>query len=84
MRSLLAGQRNRLNAEVMQDLLRDRETYPHTLCVMPGDTSYLPTTDNRSDIITFASVIAEPAKGQLRVAIGPPNQYEYKCYRFSS
>ncbi|WP_103104910.1 C45 family autoproteolytic acyltransferase/hydolase [Brevibacillus reuszeri] len=84
MRVLLEEKRGQLNAEVMQDLLRDRETYPHTLCVMPGDTSYLPTEDKRSDIITFASVIAEPTKGQLRVAIGPPNQFEYKTYTFSS
>jgi isopenicillin-N N-acyltransferase-like protein len=84
MRSLLEEHRNRLNTEVMQDLLRDRKTYPHTLCVIPGDTSYLPTAASHSDIITFASVIAEPSKGQLHVAIGPPNQYEYTCYSFSS
>ncbi|MGG0938380.1 C45 family peptidase [Brevibacillus centrosporus] len=84
MRSLLEGKRGQLNAQVMQNILRDRETYPHPLCVAPGDAPYQTPGDQGADIITFASVIAEPGKGQLWIAIGPPHQYEYKCYSFSS
>jgi isopenicillin-N N-acyltransferase-like protein len=75
MNQLLEENKGRLNAEVMQEILRDRDTAPHTLCRIPGDFG--------TDAITFASVIAEPTKGHLWIAIGPPNQYEYKCYRFS-
>lgn len=76
MEDLLKSKRGQINVEVMQEILRDRETAPHTLCRMPGDFG--------TDSITFASVIAEPSKGQLWVSIGPPNMYEYKCYCFSS
>ncbi|KQL48290.1 hypothetical protein AN963_00245 [Brevibacillus choshinensis] len=75
MRTLLESKHGQLDVEAMQELLRDRETAPHTLCRMPGDFG---------DSITFASVIAEPSKGNLWIAIGPPHQYEYKCYSFSS
>ncbi|WP_126424780.1 C45 family autoproteolytic acyltransferase/hydolase [Brevibacillus marinus] len=74
-RTLLKAKRGQLNAEVMQDILRDRGSFPHCLCIMPGD--------EKTDNITFASVIAEPSKGQLWIAIGPPNMYEYHGYAFS-
>lgn len=75
MRALLESKRGLLDVAAMQELLRDRETAPHTLCRMPGDFG---------ESITFASVIAEPTKGNLWIAIGPPHQYEYKRYTFSS
>lgn len=75
MRSLLESHHGQLDAQVMQNILRDRGSEPYPLCRMPGDDG--------TDSITFASVIAEPSKGQLWIAIGPPNQYEYKCYSFS-
>lgn len=76
MRSLLEGNHGQLNLEVMQRILRDRETAPHTLCRMPGDFGI--------DSVTFASVIAEPSKGKIHVTKGPPHQFEYKSYSFSS
>lgn len=84
MHTLLEENHGKLNVHVMQDILRDRENYPHCLCQMPGDEAKQSPGDNGADIITFASVIAQPTKGQLWIAIGPPNQYEYKCYTFSS
>lgn len=77
MRELLAERRGRIDASVMQEILRDRACYPDTLCRQPGDD---PTTD----IITFASVIAEPTKGQMWVAVGPPDQNPYRQYAFSN
>lgn len=74
MRTLLEAHHGRLDVSAMQKILRDRETAPHTLCRMPGDFG---------DSITFASVIAEPSLGNMWVAVGPPHQNEYKCYRFS-
>ncbi|WP_103108865.1 C45 family autoproteolytic acyltransferase/hydolase [Brevibacillus reuszeri] len=83
MQRLLKENHGKLNVDVMQDILRDRSTYPHCLCQIPGDETVQSPGDNGADIITFASVIAEPTKGNLWVAIGPPNQYEYKRYSFS-
>lgn len=75
MSSLLKNKRGQLNVEEMQEILRDRETSPHTLCRMPGDFGI--------DSVTFASVIAEPNKGKMHVTMGPPHQFEYKTYSFS-
>ena len=75
MRELLQGRRGALNAQVMQEILRDRATEPDALCRHAEDD---PTTD----FITFASVIAEPAKGQMWVAVGPPDQHPYRRYAF--
>ncbi|MGM0924122.1 MAG: C45 family autoproteolytic acyltransferase/hydrolase [Bacillota bacterium] len=76
MKSLLEGKHGQLNLEVMKSILKDRETAPHTLCRIPGDFGV--------DSVTFASVIAEPSKGQIHVTMGPPHQFEYKSYSFSS
>jgi isopenicillin-N N-acyltransferase-like protein len=76
MRDLLAAARGRLDVGAMQDLLRDRATYPDTLCRMPGDAAW-------SDVITFASLIAAPTRGKLWVAVGPPNEHPYRRYAFA-
>jgi len=83
MLSLLKEHHGKLNTTVMQDILRDRETFPHCLCQVIGDERVQSPGDKGADIITFASVIAEPGEGNLWVALGPPNQYEYKRYTFS-
>lgn len=75
MRELLAENHGRLNVETMQEILRDRTCYPDAICRMPGDAD--------SDTITFASVIASPATGEMWVAVGPPNEHAYERYAFS-
>ena len=77
MKYLLEKNYGKIEVDKIKEILRDREQSPHTLCRMPGDFS------SSSDVITFASVIAEPTKGNLWVAVGPPNEYEYKLYTFS-
>jgi isopenicillin-N N-acyltransferase like protein len=77
MQDLLRARRGELNAQVMQEIMRDRACYPDTLCRMPGD-------DPDSDMITFASVIAEPSEGRMWVAVGPPNEHEYRRHEFSA
>jgi isopenicillin-N N-acyltransferase-like protein len=77
MQDLLRARRGALNAETMQEIMRDRTCYPDTQCRMPGD-------DPDSDTITFASVIAEPAEGRMWVAVGPPNEHAYQRYEFSA
>ncbi len=77
MRELLATSHGQLDAERMQEIMRDRTCYPDTLCRMPGD-------DPDSDTITFASVIAEPGEGRMWVAVGPPNVNPYVPLEFSA
>lgn len=76
MRALLRQQRGSLDTDIMQKILRDRACHPDALCRLPGD-------DATSDTITFASVIAEPTRGRMSVAIGPPSEHPYRRYAFS-
>lgn len=84
MNQLLEQNYGNLSVEKMQEILRDRENYPNCICQIPGDESNQAPGEKTQDVITFASVIAEPSEGRLWIAIGPPDQYEYKCYSFSS
>jgi isopenicillin-N N-acyltransferase-like protein len=74
MEEMLAEQRGKLDADLMVELLRDRSCYPDAICRMPGDAE--------GDTITFASLIASPTKGEMRIAVGPPNEHPYLCYAF--
>ncbi len=74
---LLAVNRGQLDAGLMQEILRDRATAPDTLSRAPED-------DPTRDVITFASVIAEPARGQMWIAVGPPHEHPYRCYGFAA
>ena len=76
LQALLEQNYGRLDAVLMQQLLRDRETYPDTLSVEPGD-------DSESDYITVTSIIAEPALSKIWVTVGPPSLNKYKQYSFS-
>jgi acyl-CoA:6-aminopenicillanic acid acyl transferase len=60
-----------------QAILRDRGRFPDTLCRLPGDW------DGR-DVMTFASLVAVPARRELWVAVGPPNQHAYQRHTFAS
>jgi isopenicillin-N N-acyltransferase-like protein len=66
-----------LDATKMQLILRDRETYPHPLCIEYGDPE-------QEDEITIASVVAEPARERMWVAVGPPSQNRYTSYAFTN
>jgi isopenicillin-N N-acyltransferase-like protein len=76
MRELLREYHGRLDVPTMQAILRDRACHPDNLCRMPGDLE--------SDVITFASVIAQPTEGCMWVAVGPPNEHEYYSIAFSA
>jgi hypothetical protein len=75
MQTLLRERRGALNAAIMQDILRDRACHPDTLCRQLGDAE--------SDVITFASVIGEPTRGRLTVAVGPPHEHAYVTHSFA-
>jgi isopenicillin-N N-acyltransferase like protein len=75
MESLLREHHGQLSPARMREILRDRVAIPDSICRADDDRE-------GSDIITFASVIAEPGLGRIEVAIGPPSQYRYYEYRF--
>lgn len=75
MERLLAAERGRLDAAAIQGILRDRACGADSLSRPPGD-------DPDSDTMTFASVVAEPARGRLWVAVGPPHQHPYHAHHF--
>ena len=77
MRTLLEQHRGELDATLMQTLLRDRSDRHDSICRVAAD-------DPTSNVMTFASVIAEPTKGQMWVAIGPPSEHSYRRYAFAA
>ena len=77
MDNLLRQRRGTLNAEAMIEILRDRSCAPDALCRIADD-------DAESDVVTFASVIAEPAARRLHVAVGPPHEHEYVAHAFTA
>jgi isopenicillin-N N-acyltransferase-like protein len=76
MQRLLDARRGQLSVAVMQDIMRNREGAPNALCRWPED-------DAERDVMTFASVIAQPTQGQMWVAVGPPDQHPYHHYAFT-
>jgi isopenicillin-N N-acyltransferase like protein len=74
MRRLLHENRGNLDVPRMRAILRDRSCMPDAVCREPGD-------QEGSDMITFASVIAEPAERQMWIAVGPPNKHPYRLFQ---
>jgi len=77
MRTLLKRHRGELNARLMQTLLRDRSDQHDSICRVTAD-------DPTSDVMTFASVIAEPGEGRLSIAMGPPHENTYQTHAFTT
>jgi isopenicillin-N N-acyltransferase like protein len=73
MEELLTQLRGSLDRTTMRGIFRDRERVPDSICRADGDRE-------GSDIITFASVIAEPTLGTIWVAVGPPHENAYRKY----
>ena len=76
-RELAAERRGALDVGAAQALLRNRTCYPDTLCREPEDSP-------GRDVMTFASLVAVPARRELWVAVGPPNQHAYERHTFSA
>ncbi len=74
---LAKEQHGRLDVAAAQLLLQDRTCYPDTLCRQPEDSP-------GRDVMTFASLVAVPTRGELHVAVGPPNQHAYQRHTFSA
>ncbi len=72
---LLGASRGKLNLEHMQAILRDRANCPEAICHAPGDDD--------TDLMTFASFIAQPTPGNAWIAVGPPNEHSYHLYSFT-
>jgi predicted choloylglycine hydrolase len=76
LKHLLLQRDGGLSVERLQVVLRDRETFPDTLSIEPGD--------DQNDYITITSIIAEPAKRHLWATHGPPSLNPYQRYTFSA
>lgn len=72
MRELLEADRGRITPESVMGSFRDRAHAPDAIC------RHL--EDGPGDYITFASVIARPSTGEVWIAPGPPDQYDYTRY----
>jgi isopenicillin-N N-acyltransferase like protein len=77
LRRLLDERHGELNPELMQAVLRDRSAFPNCLCREETDVP-------EHDTMTFASLIARPTRGEMWVAVGPPNEHAYERYAFST
>lgn len=75
-RELFELHHGKLNLETIQEIFRDRESYPHCLSRERSDMEV-------SDVLTFASVIASPSTGEIWVTSGPPHLNDYTRYTFS-
>lgn len=76
MTELIRADSGSITPERTMEYFRDRENAPDAICRHLGD--------GPADYITFASVIARPSEGEMWVAVGPPDQYEYTRYSLSA
>jgi isopenicillin-N N-acyltransferase-like protein len=75
MRAMLDARHGNLNAGVMKEVLRDRTDPKACVNRHPGDIPEL-------DSMTFASMIMQPSVGRMDVAVGPPDENDYRTYAF--
>lgn len=68
MNSLIASRRGRVSVEDLKAFLKDHSGHPVSICRHDGDSR------------TVASLIAEPARRRMHVAVGNPCQSAYKTY----
>jgi isopenicillin-N N-acyltransferase-like protein len=73
MRHLLTEASQPLSVEDLQDIYRDHDGHPGSICAHP-------TADGTSK--TVASLISEPAAGRLHATFGSPCENEYAVYTF--
>jgi isopenicillin-N N-acyltransferase like protein len=76
MTEMILADSGTITPERTMEYCRDRENAPDAICRHHGD--------GPADYITFASVIARPSRGEMWVAVGPPDQYDYTRYSFDS
>lgn len=74
MEQLMKENHGRINKDVMQAILSDREGVPDCICM---------NADGDNESVTFSSVIAIPSKREIWITSGPPNKNEYKRYALS-
>lgn len=72
---LIQSAPGKISLEDLKHFLRDRGSQPDAICRF--------SSDGEEDVATIAGVIAEPAKGILHVAVGPPNKNRFKVYELA-
>lgn len=63
------------------EMLRDRSDIGNELSIYPEDDDRGVDEEDRN--MTVTSVIAEPGRGQIWVASGPPSRHEYRRFSFA-
>lgn len=76
MTELIRADSGSITPEQTMTYCRDRVNAPDAICRHEGD--------GPGDYITFASVIARPAQGEMWVAVGPPDQNDYTHYSLNA
>lgn len=71
---LMNDNHGRINKEVMQTILSDREGEPDCICM---------NADGNNESVTFSSIIAVPSEREIWISSGPPHLNEYKRYALS-
>jgi isopenicillin-N N-acyltransferase-like protein len=79
MQALLGEGAERIDVGALQASLRDRQGAPGAIC-RSVDTTRRSSGDWRTDGITVASIVAEPARGRLHVAAGNGRGAAYHRY----
>lgn len=78
MRELVSNRWGQITVEDMKRFLADHAGFPTSICRHPHDGPDHPSVSARGK--TVASLIAEPAVGQLHVSKGNPCEAEYVTY----
>lgn len=71
---LMNEHHGRINTDVMQTILSDREGEPDCICM---------NADGDNESVTFSSIIANPSEREIWISSGPPHLNDYKRYTLS-
>lgn len=82
LRSLIEDAGDVISEDEIAVMLRDRNDTGDELSIHPEDDPRDVDSEDRN--MTVASVIAEPGRGQMWVASGPPSRFAYRRFTFGA
>lgn len=83
MTKLIEQHAGKIDVETLQEMLSNRETLPHCINQMPKDQEEI-LESNVTEIVTVASIIADPKNGDFWIAAGPSEEYNFVHYRLNT
>lgn len=78
-REQLGENHGKISIPILKKILEDRSSYPHCINRLPGDGDE-ESSNTPNEVITIASIVAEPSSGKFWIAVGPAEKQEYVCY----